>query len=144
MIIDAPRDEKVTGRTRTALPVHAGKAGGSGRIAAMSQALTILCTCPDEASATRLAHGLVAERLAACVNILGPIRSIYRWRDSVEDEMEYLVVIKTGPDGFDVVERWLCEQHPYDVPEVLALPAERVSGPYLEWLEASVSIERES
>jgi periplasmic divalent cation tolerance protein len=109
----------------------------------MSQALAILCTCPDEASAARLAQGLVAERLAACVNILGPIRSIYRWQDSVEDEAECLMVIKTGHGEFDAVERWLREQHPYDVPEVLALPAERVSGPYLEWLAASVSIERE-
>ena len=104
----------------------------------MPKAMVILCTCPDEGVASRLARGLVEGELAACVNILPQIRSIYRWQGSVSDDSEVLMVIKSLASRFDELEAWLLEHHPYDVPEVIALPAENVSAKYLAWIEASV------
>ena len=108
--------------------------------AAMHDALIILCTCPDEETAARLANGLVEKRHAACVNILPGIRSIYRWRDGVNDEKEVLMVIKTTSHHFFAVEHWIEEHHPYDIPEVVALQAEHVSDPYFQWLRNTVSV----
>jgi periplasmic divalent cation tolerance protein len=104
----------------------------------MSEAMVILCTCPDEGTASRLARGLVEAQLAACVNILPGIRSIYRWQGAVSDDSEVLMVIKSLASRLDDLEAWLLEHHPYDVPEVVALPAEKVSADYLAWIEANV------
>ena len=104
----------------------------------MSDALIILCTCPDEATASKLAKGLVSEQLAACVNILPGIRSIYRWDGAVSDDAEVLMVIKSLAARFEALETWLLEHHPYDVPEVIGLPAENVTAKYLAWIEHSV------
>ena len=104
----------------------------------MSDAIVILCTCPDEGTASRLAGGLLEEQLAACVNILPGIRSIYRWQDAVSDDAEVLMVIKSLASRFEAVETWLQKHHPYEVPEVLALPAEKVSADYMAWIEANV------
>ncbi len=104
----------------------------------MSEALVILCTCPDETVAESLARGLVSARLAACVNVLPRIRSIYRWQAMIEDDFEVLLVIKTTRSGFSGVEQWLDTHHPYEVPEIVALPASPVAAPYLAWLEESV------
>lgn len=105
----------------------------------MSETAVILCTCPDEATAARLARGLVEERHAACVNVLPAVRSLYTWEGEVLDEREAMMVIKTTSDHFFLIEHWLAEHHPYDVPEVLALNAEHVSEPYLRWLRSAVS-----
>ena len=107
----------------------------------MSEAMAILCTCPDEKTAARLASGLVEEQLAACVNILPGIRSIYRWQGSVIDDSEVLMVIKTLACRSEGVESWLLEHHPYDVPEFIGLSASRVSSKYLAWIDASVGNE---
>lgn len=104
----------------------------------MSEAHVILCTCPDEDTAGRLASGLVENQLAACVNILPGIRSIYRWQGTVSDDSETLMVIKSLASRSGEIESWLLENHPYDVPEVVAISAERVSKDYLAWIEASV------
>jgi periplasmic divalent cation tolerance protein len=104
----------------------------------MQKAMVIFCTCPDEDAAARLASGLVEARLAACVNILPGIRSIYSWQGTVSDDSEVLMVIKSLVSRFEELEAWLLEHHPYDVPEVVALPAERVSPDYMAWIEASV------
>ena len=113
-------------------------ASKSVKIHVMSNALVIFCTCPDEDVASRLANGLVETKLAACVNILPGIRSIYRWQGTVSDDSEVLLVIKSLVSRFEEVEAWLLEHHPYDVPEVLALPVERGSADYLAWIESSV------
>lgn len=105
----------------------------------MNETLTILCTCPDEDTAERLARGMVENRHAACVNILPRVRSIYRWGDQLRDEQEVLMVIKTTSSHFFVIEHWLEEHHPYDVPELVALKAEHVADAYLEWLRRTVS-----
>ena len=101
-------------------------------------ALVILCTCPDEDTAARLAGGLVEKQLAACVNILPGIRSIYRWQGELSDDAEVLMVIKTMAPKFKEVEAWLLEHHPYDVPEVVGIDAGMVSANYLAWIEESV------
>jgi len=95
--------------------------------------LVILCTAPDEASAEKLARGLVEERLAACVNAISGVKSFYRWQGKIEAEGEVQLVIKTRRGRFDDVATWLRANHPYDVPEIVALPADRVSTEYLEW-----------
>ena len=94
----------------------------------------ILTTTGAEEQALSIARALVSERLAACVNIIGPIRSVYRWRDAIEDEREYLLVIKTRATLYMKVERRVRELHTYEMPEVLALTADRGSPPYIKWL----------
>ena len=100
----------------------------------MTQVLVVLCTCPDSATAGSLATGLVENRLAACVNILPEIRSIYRWQNEVQQDAETLLVVKTSLETYPLLESWLIEHHPYDVPEVLALPIERGAPDYLDWV----------
>jgi periplasmic divalent cation tolerance protein len=94
----------------------------------------IFVTAGSEDQAVAISRALVNERLAACVNIVGPIRSIYRWRDAVQDDREYLLIVKTRAALYRKVERRVRELHTYEVPEVLALCAERGSPPYVQWL----------
>jgi len=100
----------------------------------MTQVLVVLCTCPDLATAESLATRLVENRLAACVNILPEIRSIYRWQNEVQQDTETLLVVKTSQETYSQLESWLIGHHPYDVPEVLALPIERGAPDYLDWV----------
>ena len=94
----------------------------------------ILTTTGTEEQALLIARALVSERLAACVNIIGPIRSVYRWRDAIEDEREYLLLIKTRATLYVKVELRVRELHTYEVPEVLSLSLDRGSPPYIKWL----------
>ena len=100
----------------------------------MKSILVVLCTCPNDTVAKKLAAGLVDLRLAACVNVLPGIRSIYRWQGQIQEDGEALMVIKTPAKMYSALERWLQEQHPYDVPEIVALPIERGLPGYLEWV----------
>ena len=105
----------------------------------MSELTIILCTCPDTDSGSSLANGLVEAGLAACVNILPSVRSIYRWQGTLQDESEVLLIIKSLAKRFDEIEAWLEEHHPYDVPEVVGISADSVSGAYMRWIEDSVN-----
>jgi periplasmic divalent cation tolerance protein len=87
-----------------------------------------------ETEAEKIARVLVEEKIAACANIIGPVRSIYRWRDKVEDAREYLIMIKTRTSLYSRVERRIRELHSYEVPEVIALAIAKGSPPYLEWI----------
>jgi periplasmic divalent cation tolerance protein len=99
----------------------------------------VLTTCPDAATAERMARTLVEERLAACVNVLAGMRSIYRWKGAVETADEVLLVVKTTvPRMAELVAR-LTELHPYDVPEAIALDLAACSKPYLAWIQESVT-----
>jgi periplasmic divalent cation tolerance protein len=104
-----------------------------------SQARIVLSTVGREQEARAIARRLVDERLAACVNIVGPIRSVYRWRDAVEEEPEFLLLIKTRASLLRRLERCLIELHSYEVPEMLALAPGGGSAAYLGWLLESTA-----
>ncbi len=105
-----------------------------------SQARIVLSTLGAEQQARSIARRLLDERLAACVDIVGPIRSVYRWRDAIEEEPEFLLFIKTRASLLGRVERRVIELHSYEVPEVLALAPSGGSAAYLGWLlEATAS-----
>ena len=97
-------------------------------------ALVVLCTAPSEETAGAIARALVDERLAACVNIVPRVRSIYRCQGAVQDEAESLLLIKTTAARLDALWQRLPGLHPYAVPEGLALPVHAGLAPYLAWL----------
>jgi len=99
----------------------------------------VLMTAGSAEEATQLARTLVSERLAACVNIVGPIRSIYRWQGKVEDNSEHLLIAKTCADLVSRLAERVKALHSYQVPEVLALPVLYGWPPYLEWLGQETS-----
>jgi len=104
----------------------------------VSAARIVLSTCPDARTAESVARALVEERLAACVNLVPGVRSIYRWQDAIEEADEVLMVIKTTSANVDALTKRVAQLHPYEVPEVIALEATDVSDAYLAWLEGSV------
>jgi periplasmic divalent cation tolerance protein len=101
----------------------------------MTDGLVVLCTCPDDLTADRIARELVSGHLAACVN-RGAFRSTYRWRGALHEEPEVLLVIKTVRSRYQELESRLKALHPYEVAEILALPITAGSEPYLAWLAA--------
>jgi periplasmic divalent cation tolerance protein len=96
--------------------------------------VVVLVTAGSAEEAERLARTLVGERLVACANVVGPVRSIYRWQGSVEDAAEYLLVLKARAADVAALETRVRALHSYEVPEILALPVEAGSAPYLAWL----------
>ncbi len=98
-------------------------------------ALACLCTCPDAASAARIADALVGERLAACVNVLPGLQSVYRWQGRVERASEVLLLIKTTRARLEALSARLVELHPYELPEVLAVDIAGGLPAYLAWIE---------
>jgi len=101
--------------------------------------LVVLSTFPDPETAGQIARVLVEEQLAACVNLVPGVRSIYRWEGTVKDATETLAIIKTTRPGYDALAQRLVELHPYDVPEVLALPLIGGHFDYVEWIAANVT-----
>lgn len=98
----------------------------------------VLVTAPDGNTAERLGRVLVEERLAACVNVVPAVTSIYRWEGRIETDQETLLMIKTATGGFEALRRRVVELHPYDTPEVLALDVRDGSREYLDWVVGSV------
>lgn len=96
----------------------------------------VLCTVPDEATAEKLGKGLVEARLAACVNAIPGLKSYYRWQGKVEIDSEIQLLIKTRRGRFGELAAWIQANHPYDVPEIVAVAAEQVSESYLAWAVA--------
>ncbi len=105
----------------------------------MTDFAIVLTTLPPDADADTLARRLVEERLAACVSVLPPMTSTYRWKGSVETAAERQVVIKTRASLADALQRRIAELHPYDVPELLTLPLSGGGAAYLDWLASSTS-----
>lgn len=100
-------------------------------------ALVVLSTVPVEGGhAERIARALVTAGVAACVNVFGPVRSIYEWNGALAEDSELQLVIKTRRGQYAALEKALLGEHPYEVPELLALPVERGGARYLEWLVA--------
>lgn len=100
--------------------------------------IVALTTVPDGRVARRMAQKVVEERLAACVNIVGPIKSVFRWKDGVEQIAEHLLVMKTTVDCTPALGERIEELHPYETPEFLSLPAVGGVRDYLEWIVNSV------
>ncbi|HCF60784.1 MAG TPA: divalent-cation tolerance protein CutA [Myxococcales bacterium] len=100
--------------------------------------LVVMVTAPSAEKASEIARVLVEERLAACANLVGPIRSIYRWQGKVEDEAEVLLLLKTRVEVFERLRERVVGLHEYSCPEVVALPIVRGHEPYLQWLGESV------
>ncbi len=98
----------------------------------------VLVTAGSEDEAAKIARALVDERLAACVNIVPGMRSIYRWRGAVKDDSEVLMIIKTGAAAIDALEARVRELHSYEFPEIISLPLDKGNGPYLDWLAESL------
>lgn len=101
--------------------------------------IVVFVTAANEQDAAAIGRALVEERLAACANLLGPIRSIYRWRDAVEDAPEHLIIIKTRASLFKALQARVKELHPYEVPEIIAVDIEKGSPPYLDWIRESTA-----
>ena len=100
----------------------------------MEQALLVLTNLADMASARTLARALVEQRLAACVNMLPPVQSVYRWNDVVEEAAEVTLLIKTTTARYDELEQAIRALHPYELPEVIAVPVSAGSPAYLAWI----------
>ena len=100
-------------------------------------AIVVLVTAGSEEEGARIGRTLVEERLAACVNVVGPIRSIYRWEGAVEDAQEWLLVAKARASDFAALESRVRAVHSYEVPEVLALPVYGGGAAYLAWLDGA-------
>jgi periplasmic divalent cation tolerance protein len=104
-----------------------------------SEARLILTTTGSIEAAQRIAHALVEQKLAACVNLIPNLTSIYHWQGATETASEVLLLIKTTTQHLRTIESTLRQLHAYEVPEFLVLPIESGSQPYLDWLSASVS-----
>ena len=100
-------------------------------------AIEVHITAPDRARAAAMARVLVDERLAACVNIVDGVQSVYRWQEKVEESAEVLCLVKTRPELLDALTERVNAIHPYDVPEILAFEVADGSPTYLAWLEES-------
>ncbi len=102
--------------------------------------MVVLVTAPDEENAAMIGRTLVEERLAACANIVGAVRSIYRWKGEICDERECLLVIKTASEKFRELEKRVRSMHPYEVPEIIALEISEGSKPYLDWIAENIRL----
>ena len=100
------------------------------------ETLLVFTNLPDRASAERLASSLVEARLAACVNILAPCRSVYRWQGKVEHAEEHPMLIKTTRDRYAALEAAVRAGHPYELPEIIAVPLSAGYTAYLDWVVA--------
>ena len=95
----------------------------------------VLTTVPTSAEAEELAEKIVAAKLAACVQILPQMKSIYIWEGKVQKENEHLMIIKTLPEKWEALRDFITANHSYDVPEIVAIDAAQVAQPYLEWIK---------
>ena len=101
--------------------------------------IVVFVTTANEENAAAIGRALVEERLAACANLVGPIRSIYRWQDTVEDAAEHLLIIKTRARLYAALEARIKQLHPYQVPEIIAVKIEKGSAQYLDWIHESTA-----
>jgi len=105
--------------------------------------LLVLTNLPDRAAAERLADSLVEKRLAACINILAPCRSVYRWKGAVQHDEKHPMLNKTSAERYAELETAIRSGHPYELPEIIAVPIERGLPAYLDWVTAEISATRD-
>jgi periplasmic divalent cation tolerance protein len=104
----------------------------------MTEYIQVLTTVEHKTDAEKIAKSLVEKRLAACVQILGPLTSYFHWQGKLDSSVEYLCLIKSRADLFTELEAEITSQHPYEVPEILATPVTEGSKDYLNWLAAEL------
>ncbi|HVL76054.1 MAG TPA: divalent-cation tolerance protein CutA [Noviherbaspirillum sp.] len=100
----------------------------------MDNALLVITNVPDEAIGETIARSVVEQRLAACVNLLPKIRSVYRWQDAIEEAGEHTLLVKTAASRYAELEAAIKALHPYEVPEIIAIPIQAGLPAYLEWV----------
>jgi periplasmic divalent cation tolerance protein len=109
----------------------------------MTDKIVVLSTCGSAEEAAKIARALVEKKLAACVNVMPAVRSFYRWKDVIEDELELLLVIKSSRALFNDLRVEIEKLHSYEVPEVIAVPIVDGSEGYLEWLDRELAAKLE-
>ena len=107
--------------------------------ATLNNLIIVLCTCPDQATAQSLAKGLLEQKLAACINIIPGIQSLYYWQDLLTESTEHLLVAKTLNQAYSKLEDYLKNHHPYECPEILSLPIIQGWTGYLDWVTSNVN-----
>lgn len=95
----------------------------------------VLCTIDSIENAKKLAHNLVKDKLAACVNIVSGVTSVYEWKNEICEDNEYLLIIKTKSDLYEKLEAKIKELHPYEIPEIVSLKIDKGSKSYLDWIK---------
>ena len=103
-----------------------------------TDALLVYCTCPDDATANQLAEMLISKQLAACVNIVAGIQSVYAWQGKIEMSNETLLMIKTTETTYEDLQAAIRDKHPYELPEIVAVSITTGLPAYLEWINQSV------
>ncbi len=101
----------------------------------MQNSLLVHCSCPNPETARELANGLVRDRLAACVSIIPAVSSVYVWKGEIQNDSESLLLIKTSAARYPELQAALLERHPYELPEIIAVPIDQGLPPYLKWVE---------
>jgi periplasmic divalent cation tolerance protein len=109
----------------------------------MTDKIVVLTTCGSQEHADKLARHLVDQRVAACVNVLPKARSIYRWKEKVEEASEWMLIIKSRRDLFAALRIEIQKLHTYEIPELIALPVVDGSEPYLVWFDAQLTAKAE-
>lgn len=102
-------------------------------------ALLVITNLPTREAAEKLADALITQRVAACVNILAPCRSVYRWKEAVQHDEEHPMLIKTSTERYPALEAAVRAGHPYELPEIVAVPIERGLAAYLDWVAAETA-----
>lgn len=102
----------------------------------MTQLIVTFCTCPDKDSAENIARQLVTDGLAGCVNIIPSLTSVYRWEGEIESADECLLLIKSAPEAYQKIEAAILAAHPYDLPEIIALPSTQALPEYVKWIHS--------
>ena len=104
----------------------------------MEDTIIVLCTCPDKCVGENIARLLVEKRLAACVNLIPDVTSVYRWKDEVVTDQEVQLLIKTSTPMFTDIQQLIRQQHPYELPEIIAVRLDEGFPQYLEWIAREV------
>jgi len=104
-----------------------------------SEFFLALTTCPDTDAATSLAHAIVEKKLAACVNIIPAIQSIYQWQAKIQSDSECLLMMKTNQQHLIALEHFIASEHPYDVPEFITFDIHSGAQSYLDWIQQSLN-----
>lgn len=99
----------------------------------------VLCNCPELQTAEQIATVLLERRLAACINIMPPQLSLYRWQGKLERQQEVMLLIKAPQAQFSAISQTICQLHPYTVPEIIAVPVTQAFQPYLNWIKEETS-----